>query len=127
MKRGPGQPKKYTVDSISKNSEKYFKDNINYTITGYALALGFSSRTQLYEYEKHPEYTDIIKRGRLVVENGYELALRGQYTSGAIFALKNMGWTDKETIVTEKSLKLEDLDDLTDEIKKKIKELGLNG
>ena len=65
------------------------------TITGLALYLGFSDRQSLYDYEKKPEYSCIIKTARLQVENGYELALRSKAYPGAIFALKNMGWRDK--------------------------------
>ena len=31
----------------------------------------------------------------LIVENGYEMALRENNAAGSIFALKNMGWKDK--------------------------------
>ena len=30
-----------------------------------------------------------------IVEQSYEEAIRGQYSAGPIFALKNCGWTDK--------------------------------
>jgi hypothetical protein len=32
------------------------------------------------------------------MEAHYESKLNGQYSSGAIFALKNFGWTDKQEI-----------------------------
>ena len=65
------------------------------TITGIAMYLGFESRQSFYDYEKKPEFTYIIKKARLAVENGYEISLRSQSVTGAIFALKNMGWKDK--------------------------------
>lgn len=68
------------------------------TITGLALFLGFESRQSFYDYEKNDEYSYIIKRARLQIEVGYEVRLHGTNPTGAIFALKNMGWTDKQEI-----------------------------
>jgi hypothetical protein len=65
------------------------------TITGLAYHLGFESRQSFYDYEEKPEYSYIIKRARLLVEMSYEERLMGQACTGAIFALKNMGWKDK--------------------------------
>lgn len=67
------------------------------TLTGMVLALGFSSKDTLYEYQKIPEFTDSVKRARLLVEQEYEnrLILAGN-PSAHIFALKNFGWTDKQ-------------------------------
>lgn len=70
----------------------------NVTITGLALYLGFESRQSFYDYEKHEEYSYIIKKARLQVENGYEKNLYSKNPAGSIFALKNMGWTDKQEI-----------------------------
>ncbi|GAB2539957.1 terminase small subunit [Rufibacter soli] len=82
------------------------------TITGLALYLGFGSRASLDDYEKREEFSYIIKKGRARVEHGYEKALHMQSPTGAIFALKNMGWKDKtETDLTTKgeSFNLRDL------------------
>lgn len=65
------------------------------TITGLCLFLGFESRQSFYDYEKRKEFSYIIKKIRLLVENRYELALGTKEVTGAIFALKNMGWRDK--------------------------------
>ena len=65
------------------------------TITGLCLYCGFESRQSFYDYEKKEEFTYIIKRARLVIENGYEIGLHYKTPTGAIFALKNMGWIDK--------------------------------
>lgn len=73
------------------------------TVTGLVLFLGFSSRQSLDDYAKKEEFSDIIKKARLRVENKYELKLHGTTNTGAIFALKNMGWKDKiETGLTDK-------------------------
>lgn len=69
------------------------------TVTGLCLYLGFSSRSSLDDYvEKSDEFSYIIKRARLAVENSYELS--GQTID--IFALKNMGWKDRtETVLSD--------------------------
>lgn len=72
------------------------------TITGLAFHLGFASRNSLYDYEGRDEFSGIIKKARLRVEMGYEKKLHGKYPPiGAIFALKNMGWSDKQEIKHE--------------------------
>lgn len=68
------------------------------TITGIALYLGFESRQSFYDYEKHEEYSYIIKRARLTVECEYEKRLQSKTPTGSIFALKNMGWVDKQEL-----------------------------
>lgn len=68
------------------------------TITGLCLYLGFESRQSFYEYEQKPEFTYTIKKARLLIETEYEEMLQAGNTSGAIFALKNFGWTDRQEI-----------------------------
>jgi hypothetical protein len=65
------------------------------TITGLALHLGFCDRQSLYDYEDKPEFSCIVKKARLRVEMSYEERLSESACTGAIFALKNMGWKDK--------------------------------
>ena len=68
------------------------------TIAGLAYHLGFESRQSFYDYEKREGYSYIIKRARLRIETIYEEQLSGKNPTGSIFALKNMGWTDKQEI-----------------------------
>lgn len=71
------------------------------TITGLALYLGFESRQSFYDYESREEFSYTIKRARLIIENEYEKKLSGNNCTGAIFALKNLGWKDRtETELT---------------------------
>jgi hypothetical protein len=65
------------------------------TITGLALYLGFDGRQSLYDYRDKQEFSVIIKKAISRVEHNYEKALSYQSPTGAIFALKNMGWKDK--------------------------------
>lgn len=66
------------------------------TITGLAIFLGFESRQSFYDYEKNPKHSYTIKRARMFIEREYEEQLQVGNTTGAIFALKNMGWIDKQ-------------------------------
>lgn len=69
------------------------------TITGLAYFLGFESRSSFYDYENREGFSYTIKRSRLFIETEYEEQLQIGNTTGAIFALKNMGWIDKmETV-----------------------------
>lgn len=108
-----GRPPAYTsAEDMQKAIDAYFNNLPPYTviimgeerevrmptITGLALALGFSSRSSWYEYEEKPEFTDTIKRARMRVEHDYEMQLRTSQSgqAGTIFALKNLGWKDKQ-------------------------------
>jgi len=73
------------------------------TITGLCYYLGFESRQSFYDYEKYVEFSYTIKRARLFIEKEYEEQLQVGNTTGAIFALKNMGWMDSnQTTLTGK-------------------------
>jgi hypothetical protein len=84
------------------------------TITGLVLFLGFVSRQSLLDYAKRgDEFSDIVKRAKCRVEHGYEKALWGDTPTGAIFALKQMGWSDKQEFSGPGGEKL--FDGITDE------------
>lgn len=68
------------------------------TITGLCIYLGFESRQSFYKYEDDPEFCYTIKKARTFIEREYEEMLIAGNTTGAIFALKNFGWTDKQEI-----------------------------
>lgn len=68
------------------------------TITGLAYYIGFESRQSFYDYENKPEFTYTIKKVRLFIEQHYEEMLQTGNTVGAIFALKNFGWKDRQEI-----------------------------
>jgi len=68
------------------------------TLTGMILALGLSSRQSLDEYLARDEFSDSVKRAKLIIENQYEERLAGNNAAGPIFALKNFGWKDKQEI-----------------------------
>jgi hypothetical protein len=64
------------------------------TLSGLALALGFNSRQEFNDYIQNGSFAPVLKQGILRVEACYEAHLH-QNTTGAMFALKNMGWNEK--------------------------------
>jgi len=66
------------------------------TLTGMILFIGLSSRESFDHYAKeHEGFSDSVKRGKLIIQYGYEIRLHGTTPTGSIFALKNFGWFDK--------------------------------
>ncbi|QKJ28485.1 hypothetical protein HQ865_01485 [Mucilaginibacter mali] len=67
------------------------------TITGLALHLGFSSLDDFEEYKNSGgDLAEALKRGRLRIEVEYEKRLHQQSPTGAIFALKILGWAERD-------------------------------
>ena len=101
VKRLVGRPR--TLNSpeemnalINSYVEQQIEDNQPLLLTGMILHLGLSSRESFDEYKKYsPEYSDSVKRAKLLIESGYERRLHGTTPTGSIFALKNFGWFDK--------------------------------
>lgn len=86
------------------------------TWTGLVFHLGFSARDAMDEYAARDErYSDTVKAARLLVEMGYEERLHVKDCIGAIFALKNMGWTDRQDINVRGVIAGIDLDKFSDE------------
>lgn len=99
-----GRPRKYEnpVD-LQKQVNKYFahckKNEEKLTITGLALFLGFCRRTTIYDLAKQgDEFSDIIQRAMMTIEQMYEERLSGQAVAGSIFALSNMGWKNRQAV-----------------------------
>ena len=96
------------------------------TLTGMCHYLGFASKQSFFDLQKQSEFSYSIKRARLFIEVEYEEQLQHGNTTGAIFALKNMGWIDKsELVVDEKHSKAEQ-DTLT-ELQHKSKVINFPG
>ena len=95
-----GRPQYYkTPEDLQAAIDAYFADpDCDFTITGLAIDCGFESRQSFYDYEKMDEFSYIIKKARAFVERAYEKKLSSNTVTGAIFALKNMGWKDKSEV-----------------------------
>ena len=65
------------------------------TISGLAYYLGFESRQAFDQYEMSGRFGPELKRGRLRIETEYEKKLHQSSSTGAMFALKAMGWHEK--------------------------------
>ena len=65
------------------------------TIAGLAFFLGFNSRQAFDDYERKGKFAHVLKRCCLRIEALYEKKLLQQSPTGAIFALKSMGWNNK--------------------------------
>lgn len=117
-KRSVGKPRKFSsVKKLVDKIDEYFDQGVKQkevlvgrppnqkkvnlkvpTVTGLAIFLGFESRQSFYDYGKNKKYSYTIKRARLFIENEYEEQLQVGNVTGAIFALKNMGWRDVSEI-----------------------------
>lgn len=101
------KPKKYITPTIMQlKIDEYFDSGCNTkkvkdeiikvpTISGLVEYLGFKSISSFYDYEKNDLYSDVIKLARLKISSYYEEKLIGNNVAGPIFALKNLGWSDK--------------------------------
>jgi hypothetical protein len=86
-------------EEFEKEVDKYFSENQQPTWTGLANYLGFESRQSLQDYKDKPGFSYSIKKALLRIEEQYEgLAIYSKNPTGAIFALKNFGWKDKQEI-----------------------------
>lgn len=109
-KNDTGRPEKFSdPKELEKKGMRYINDcRINkkpITVTGLCICLG-TTRDTLMEYQSKEEFSDTIKRLKLYAENFAEEYLynpNGRAVVGAIFALKNFGWSDKMEIETNRS------------------------
>jgi len=108
-KQAVGQPRKVGRPLIVESPEEMdrlvdeyvancHENDMPLTLTGLVLALGLSSRQSLNHYGDRQEFCASVKRSKLLVERAYEERLHGPNPTGAIFALKNFGWTDRQEV-----------------------------
>lgn len=87
-----------TPEDLQSKVDEYIKTQDKPTLAGLAYHLGINRQT-LYNYKERPEFLDIIKRATDYIESQYEQRLiYGTNPTGLIFALKNMGWRDKQEV-----------------------------
>lgn len=86
------------------------------TVTGLALALGFTGRQALLDYQAKKQFTDTIARAKARCEAYAEARLYDRDgTNGAQFSLRcNFGWSDAtEKDKTEQDLRIASLKEKT--------------
>ena len=93
-------------ESLKENQERA-------TVTGLVYFLGFADKKSLRDYREKEAFSPLIKRMLLLVEKSYEMMLGDKASTGAIFALKNMGWIDR--VNTDITTKGESINTLTKE------------
>jgi hypothetical protein len=94
-----GRPREFkTPEEFDAKAKEYFdwciENKHEISINGLALFMGFYDKRGLKNYIEYDEFLPYVKRALTAVENSYELDLRTFKFGGAVFALKNMGWTD---------------------------------
>lgn len=99
-----GRPRMYeTPEQMLKVAQEYFDQMLAagepITVTGTCMALGFTSRQALLNYEGREEFVDAVKSIKLVCENYAERqAYLAKNPAGPIFCLKNFGWQDRQDV-----------------------------
>lgn len=99
-----GRPRKYaTSEAFDEKVDEYVEhcketgDPILWT--GLAIYMGFYGRREIDEYLAYDGFSNSVKRAKSIVELAYEQRLvNSSSAAGPIFALKNMGWSDKQDI-----------------------------
>ncbi len=98
------------------------------TVTGLALALGFTSRQALLNYQDRQEFFDTVTRAKMRVQEYAEKQLYNRDGSrGAQFSLQNnFGWKNEQSIDSTINAKVEtEAASLTDaELKARIMDLA---
>ena len=126
-KGGGRNPIYNSPDHMQKKINEYFDSTQIWTVPGLAYYLGFADRQSLIDYEKKDEFFFAIKRAKLRIEafNAEQLHMKNNNTTGIIFTLKNMGWSDKQDLDLNfdfESLTDEQLDRVINELKEKLYE-----
>ena len=126
-KKAWGRPRKFTdAEKLYNDGMKYIEECISndkhLTYTGLCISLGVIRETMLdYESGKYDSndnrFSDSVKALKLHCEQYAENRLFGNNPTGAIFALKNYGWKDKQEIETTTTK--QDITMMSDEDKQK--------
>jgi hypothetical protein len=89
-----GEPFSDTSTDTTKLKKQWIREPEIPTLHGLALFLEFNSIAEFKKHEHYEKHRKSLRYARLRIEAAYEQLLFEKPT-GAIFALKNMGWTDK--------------------------------
>lgn len=97
----PRREKMFNLDlkpaKFENKVKRYFETEGAHTFSGLFLYLGIS-KSRWNKLKKDPEYKDAVDYAQAKIEQMYEEKLMTSNPTGAIFALKNMGWSDQAKI-----------------------------
>ena len=102
IRRVIDKPEILTPQDMKTAVNRYFDDadreKIPYTISGLCMYIGYTKQ----DFVSAPYNTQIgfiLLQARLLIEQQYEiLLLTSKKTTGVIFALKNLGWSDSNSL-----------------------------
>ena len=95
-----GRPKKDLEAERMAKINRYFSDTNNAkTIAGIGRCLGYSSALEFVADAKKNK--GVLGYALSRIEEVYEIALLSRGSTGAIFALKQLGWADTQKVETE--------------------------
>jgi hypothetical protein len=125
VRRDRGRPSKWNIednDRLNKLIDGYFEEckvnSVIPTITGLALVLDCDMET-IRTYSKNPDFSSSIKRAYNYCFNFvYNGMLTAKNPAGFIFAAKNYGMTDNQTIdhtITQRTITVTMLGDIEDD------------
>jgi hypothetical protein len=92
LKRSVGQPRKYTPLELATRMDAYFADpntQLPYMICDMLLYID-ASYDLLCDYSKMPEYSEIIKKAKLLIVAGSERKAVEHNSIGAMFHAKSI-------------------------------------
>lgn len=103
-----GEPNKdrngyYTPEIMQRKIDAYFGEcstgETQARVIGLAVKLDLRSKDELLYLMGLPEYTDILQKALLRIEDKYEEAILSRASNGAQFMLRSaFGWKDETTI-----------------------------
>lgn len=93
-----------TNDELKKAAEEYFNsvDISDHRIAEAALCLNLTT-AEIIKADKDDERYEALRYIKLKLEAAYELRLNKRGNSGDVFALRCLGWSDKEDAKPQKS------------------------
>jgi hypothetical protein len=107
----PSTNKNNETDEPTKVWDRYAEPAL---LTGLALYIGFTSMDDFVSYEQKGKHRKILRKARLRVEAEYEKKLHLAAPTGAMFALRCMGWADtanaQQAIPPPKKFRIEVVD-----------------
>ncbi len=89
-------------EELERRVDGYFeqckKDETPPTFTGLLLHTGLKTKQRLSDYGQREEFAEVVEYARARMQEVYEQNLHGPNPTGSIFALKNMGWSDRQEL-----------------------------